>query len=185
MTRDAAVRDFSLRILARQPLAYADAVVHDFAYGFSPVRGAGPEKYSPAYLKFQTYVRPDNDAYASIAALGFGVPRLQPGLAAFLAGYGRYCYVPGPVLAAGLVPALAGLVTGWRRRAGPTWPNVLLFATSAICVLIPAAAFATFDWRYQLPQLTLIPLAAISGFNAISSRRSGSSQPAPRSTGQR
>jgi hypothetical protein len=30
-------------------------------------------------------------------------------------------------------------------------------------VLIPPALFATFDWRYQLPQLTLIPIAA-AGF---------------------
>jgi len=175
MSRDAVVRDFSLRILAHQPLAYAEAVTRDFGYGFSPVRGAGPEKYSPAYLKFQTYVRPDNLAYASIVKLGYPAPGLQPGLAAFLTGYGRYFWVPGPVFAAGLVLAVAGLVTGWRRRTpGPILPNGLLFTTSAICVLIPAAAFATFDWRYQLPQLTLIPLAAVTGFNAIHSRRSAS-----------
>jgi hypothetical protein len=29
-------------------------------------------------------------------------------------------------------------------------------------VLFPAAAFGTFDSRHQLPQLTLIPVAAIS-----------------------
>ena len=45
MSRDAVVRDFSLRILRHQPLAYADAVARDFIYGFSPVRGAGPEHY--------------------------------------------------------------------------------------------------------------------------------------------
>ena len=186
MTRDAVVRDFSLRILAHQPLAYADAVARDFGYGFSPVRGAGPERYSPAYLQFQTYVRPDRQAYDSIAALGYPPPQLRPGLAAFLTGYGRYFYVPGPVFAGGLVLAVAGLVIGWRRRLpGPILPNGLLFTTSAICVLIPAAAFATFDWRYQLPQLTLIPLAAIYGLNAIGSRQSGSSQHARRTAGQR
>ena len=47
-SRDAVVRDFSLRILRHQPGAYAEAVVRDFGYGFSPVRGAGPERYSPA-----------------------------------------------------------------------------------------------------------------------------------------
>ena len=116
MSRDAVVRDFSLRILRHQPLAYADAAARDFLYGFSPVRGAGPEQYSPAYLQFQTYVRPDRQAYASIAALGYPAPALRPGLAAFLTGYGRWFYVPGPVFAAGLVMALGGLVVSMARR---------------------------------------------------------------------
>ena len=158
MSRDAVVRDFSLRILRHQPLAYAEAVARDFGYGFSPVRGAGPERYSPAYLRFQTYVRPDRQAYASIRALGYPAPAVSPGLAAFLAGYGRWFYVPGPVFAAGLLLALGGLIRGrFRDRA------TLLFTVSAVAVLLPPAAFATFDWRYQLPQLSLIPVAAVLG----------------------
>ena len=78
MSRDTVVRDFSLRILRHQPLAYAEAAARDFLYGFSPVRGAGPEKYSPAYLQFHTYVRPDRQAYASIAALGYPAPAVRP-----------------------------------------------------------------------------------------------------------
>lgn len=181
MSRDAVVRNFSLRILRHQPLTYAEAVGRDFAYGFSPVRGAGPEQYSPAYLKFQTYVRPDNDAYASIRALGYPVPTLQPELAAFATDYGRWFYVPGPVFAAGLVLGLGGLVTGRLRRrpVGAT----LLFTASAVVVLLPAAAFATFDWRYQLPQLSLIPVAAILGGNTITSRIPRSSKPGQRDSG--
>jgi 4-amino-4-deoxy-L-arabinose transferase-like glycosyltransferase len=177
-SRDAVVRDFSLRILRHQPLAYAEAVGADFGYGFSPVRGAGPEKYSPAYLQFHTYIRPDRQAYASIGALGYQAPALRPGLAAFLTGYGRWCYVPGPVFAAGLVLALAALAVG-RLRGPPTAGRdaCLLFTASAVLVLIPAAAFATFDWRYQLPQLTLIPVAAMLGLNMIISRLPASSPP--------
>jgi len=173
MSRDAVVRDFSLRILRRQPLAYAAAVTRDVIYGFSPVRGAGPERYSPAYLRFQTQVRPDRQAYASIGALGYPAPALQPGLAAFLTGYGRWFYVPGPVFAAGLALALGGLVAAKARRrtAGDqaTRDAGLLFTASAVLVLIPPAAFATFDWRYQLPQLSLIPVAAILGVKRLSS----------------
>jgi hypothetical protein len=162
-SRDAVVRDFSLRILGHQPLAYAEAAARDLSYGFSPVRGAGPERYSPAYLQFHTYVRPDRQAYASIVALGYPAPELQPTLAAFLTGYGRWFYVPGPVFAAGLVLALAGLIRG-RFRDGAT----LLFTVSAVTVLIPAAAFGNFDWRYQLPQLSLIPVAAVLGVKRLS-----------------
>jgi len=83
-SRDAVVRDFSLRILRHQPGAYAEAVVQDFGYGFSPVRGAGPERYSPAYLQFQTKVRPDRQAYASIGKLGYPPRQIRAGPAAFL-----------------------------------------------------------------------------------------------------
>ena len=167
MTRDAVVRDFSLRILRHQPLAYAEAVARDFFYGFSPVRGAGPEQYSPAYVQFHTYVRPDRQAYASIGALGYPAPKLQQGLAAFLTAYGRWWYVPGPVFAAGLVLALAGLaVARARHRDRVTRHAGLLFTAGAVLVLVPPAVFATFDWRYQLPQLSLIPVAAILGVKA-------------------
>ena len=64
--------------------------------------------------------------------------------------------------------AVAGLVVSKARhrtdkdtrRAG------LLFTASAVAVLIPPAAFADFDWRYQLPQLTLIPVAALLGLRS-------------------
>jgi hypothetical protein len=178
MSRDAVVRDFSLRILRHQSLAYAEAAGRDFSYGFSPVRGAGPEQYSPAYLQFHTYIQPDRQAYASIGALGYQAPAVRPDLAAFLTDYGRWFYLPGPVFAAGLVLALAGLVIGrMRRRPGKaTRDACLLFTASAVLVLVPPAAFATFDWRYQLPQLSLIPVAAILGVNAIGGRATSSSR---------
>jgi Dolichyl-phosphate-mannose-protein mannosyltransferase len=165
MSRDAVVRDFSLRILRHQPLAYAEAVGQDFSYGFSPVRGAGPEHYPRPYLQFHAYILPDPQADASLAALGYQGPAARPGPAASLAGYGRWFYIPGPVFAAGLVLALAGLAVGTRRRSQPkaTRDACLLFTLSAVLVLIPPAAFATFDWRYQLPQLSLIPVAAVLG----------------------
>ena len=180
MSRDAVVRDFGLRVLRHQPLAYADAAARDLRYGFSPVRGAGPEQYSPAYLQFQTYVRPDRQAYASIAALGYPAPALRPGLAAFLTGYGRWFYVPGPVFAAGLVLGLGGLIVSTARRSklqnSGTRDAGLLFTASAVLILIPAAAFANFDWRYQLPQLSLIPVAAMLGAHSAR-RRLSASQP--------
>jgi len=165
MSRDAVVRDFSLRILRHQPLAYAEAVGRDFIYGFSPVRGAGPEHYPRPYLQFHPYILPDPQADASLAALGYQAPAVRPGPAAFLVGYGRWFYVPGPVFAAGLVVAVAGLAVGTRRRGTPkaTRDACLLFTLSAVLVLIPPAVFATFDWRYQLPQLGLIPVAAVLG----------------------
>jgi hypothetical protein len=189
MSRDAVVENFSLRILLHQPLAYAEAVGRDFGYDFSPVRGAGPEQYSPAYLQFHTYILPDRQADASLGALGYQPPAVRPALAGFLTDYGRWFYVPGPVFAAGLLLGLAGVFVGSRRgdqdrggrRRGQSdacRDACLLFTASAVLVLVPPAAFATFDWRYQLPQLTLIPVAAVLGLNAIMSRLTPASQQA-------
>ena len=181
MSRDAVVLDFSLRILRHQPLAYAEAVGRDFIYGFSPVRGAGPEDYSPAYLQFHTYILPDPQADASLRALGYGAPAVRQGPAKVLTDYGRWFYIPGPVFAAGLVVGLVAVVTG--RRRGTQRNACLLFTASAILVLVPPAAFATFDWRYQLPQLTLIPAAAVLGAVAMGGRRLSSARTASAGTG--
>jgi 4-amino-4-deoxy-L-arabinose transferase-like glycosyltransferase len=179
MSRDAVVRDFGLRILRHQPLAYAEAAGRDFLYGFSPVRGAGPEHYSPAYLQFHPYIQPDRQADASIGALGYTPPHVRRSLAGFLTGYGRWFYVPGPVFAGGLVLALAGVMAGARRRDKRASAG-LLFTASAVLVLIPPALFATFDWRYQSAQLTLIPVAAVIGGRLLRAPRSASDGIAPR-----
>ena len=63
--------------------------------------------------------------------------------------------------------ALGGLVFGRGDRKA-----LLLFTASAVLILLPPAMFATFDWRYQLPQLSLIPVAAVLGADAIGSRYS-------------
>jgi hypothetical protein len=175
-SRDAVVRDFSLRILRHQPGAYAEAVIRDFGYGFSAVRGAGPERYSPAYLEFQTTVRPDKVAYAAIGKLGYQAPEIRAGPAAFLSTYGRWFYLPGPLFAAGLALALAGLVFGRGDKKA-----LLLFTVSAVAILLPPAMFATFDWRYQLPQLSLVPVAAILGADAIGRRFTASPEGRPAS----
>lgn len=181
-SRDGVARDFSLRILAHQPLDYAQAAANDFLYGFSPVRGAGPEHYSPSYLEFNRQIRPDRAAKASLNAIGIGWPTSNQALAGFLAGY--WFYLPGPLLAAGLLTGLAGAVPSRDKQARDKQARdelaphkqaphkqALLFSLSAIAILLPPALFATFDWRYQLPQLTLIPVAAVLGITAFGTTR--------------
>jgi hypothetical protein len=192
-SRQSVVLDFSTRVLEHQPGAYLEAVGTDLAYGFSPVRGNGPERYPAAYLKFQTHLLPYAEVQEVAHQYGHTSPAVQPQLARFLSDYGRFCYVPGPVLAAGLLLALAGL-TGLARHSrgrGLRTANVA-FTGSAVAVLVAAAAFAPFDWRYQLPQLTLIPVAAVLGVTALTARPGAGpdaaarpGRPAPASRGNR
>ena len=167
MTRQAVVFDFSRTVLAHQPLSYLTAVGTDTVYGFSPVRGNGPEHYPAAYLKFQAGFPPYAEVATALRTYGHTGPAVQPALAGFLAGYGRFCYIPGPVLAAGLLIGLAGLAGTRRSRRRGLRSADLLFTGTALAALISAAAFAPFDWRYQLPQLTLIPVAAALGVVAL------------------
>ena len=54
--------------------------------------------------------------------------------------------------------------------AGATGERCCCSPSARWLVLLPPAMFATFDWRYQLPQLSLIPVAAVLGADAIGSR---------------
>jgi hypothetical protein len=107
MTRQAVVLDFSRRVLAHQPLSYLAAVGTDMAYGFSPTRGNGPEHYPAAYLKFQAGFPPYAEVQTALGTYGHTGPAVQPELARFLYGYGRFCYVPGVILGPGLLVGLS------------------------------------------------------------------------------
>jgi hypothetical protein len=164
MDKSSVIADFDRRIIEHQPLAYLKAVGGDVLYSFSPVRGDGPEHYPVTYHQFLPYFRADKQARAALQTYTGSGPHLQPALASFLTSYGRYFWVPGPLLAAGLVVGLAGMA-GRRRKSlrGPC----LLFSLGTIAVVLPPFLIATFDWRYEMPQLSLIPVAAVLGVLAL------------------
>ena len=164
---DAVLRDFDEQVLVHQPLSYARVVATDYAYGFSPVRGNGPDQVPAWVYKFQSHYTAWNTNAAAIAH-AYGRTRVapRPHLERFLHEYGRY-YVPGPLLGAGLIIGLAaGLGLGAARRSRLRATS-FLFTAAAATVLIPPVALSLFSWRYQQPQLSLIPLAAIIGLAAL------------------
>jgi 4-amino-4-deoxy-L-arabinose transferase-like glycosyltransferase len=195
MDKSTVIADFDRRIIEHQPLAYLKAVAGDVLYSFSPVRGDGPEYYPIAYHQFQPYFPADKQARAALQTYTGSGPHLQPALASFLAGYGRYFWVPGPLLAAGLLLGLAGMAgVGRRRRAGVRGErrrqdgvrgegrrragvrgegrqslraSCMLFSLATIALVVPPFLIATFDWRYEMPQLSLIPVAAVLGVLAM------------------
>ena len=156
------INDFNWRIIKHQPLTYLKVVAGDVLYSFSPVRGDGPEKYPTRYHDFHPYFpgTNDKDEMAALRTYSGSGPRVQHSLADFLAGYGRDFYVPGPLLAGGLVLGLAGVAGVGRARRSRLRAPCLLFTFGTVFAVIPPFIIATFDWRYELPQFSLIPVAA-------------------------
>lgn len=171
--REHVIGDFDRRIIEHQPLAYLKAVAGDVLYSFSPVRGAGPEHYPVWYHQFHSYFPAHPDEAATLRATTGRGPYAQPVLARFLASYGRHFYVPGPLLAAGLALGLAGTAGLGRARRSRLRAPCLLFTAGAITAAEPPFLIATFDWRYELPQLSLIPVAAVLGLVALTARPAG------------
>ena len=165
------LRDFDHRILEHQPLSLARVSLDDFLYGFSPTRGLGPEHLADWYFMFQpSYPHNLADADNWIFAFGGSPAGVNRPLARFMSDYG-VGYVPGPVFAVGLVVGLAGAVgVAGARRSGLRL-SCALFAVGALaCVAVPDVISA-FSWRYQVPQLALLPAAGALGWTAMRSRR--------------
>jgi hypothetical protein len=176
------IHDFNTRILEHQPLSYLEAVGGDILYSFSPIRGDGPERYPKGYHDFHTYFPSGKGELATLRQYTGSTGRVQPALAGFLTRYGHDFYVPGPLLAAGLVLGLAGTAGLGRARRSKLRGPCLLFSLGTIAMVVPPFIIATFDWRYELPQFYLIPIAAVLGVRAMTARDSDTSPPAP-STG--
>ena len=167
MSKGQIINNFNWRILKHQPLTYVEVVANDILYSFSPVRGDGPEKYPTAYHDFHTYFPSGKGEEATLRAFSHASPRVQPALAGFLTGYGHDFWVPGPVLAAGLVVGLAGIAGLGRGRRSRLRAPCLLFSLGTIFIVLPPFIIATFDWRYELPQFSLIPIAAVLAVTAL------------------
>lgn len=168
-TNDQVLRDFAMRAIRAQPGGYAAIVARDFAMNFYPVRKDLFE-YDTAYKwRLAHYVdyRTTSWSRPAYAAHGGEQPRTRHPLGDILASYGAVAYLPGPVLLALALLGVAGLVVRRPTYASSTRPLIfLLLATGLGLVLVPDLT-AEFVWRYQLPALLLVPMAAALGWTRI------------------
>jgi hypothetical protein len=161
------LHDFDVRILKHQPLDYARVVLTDFAYGFSPVRGTGPENITVWYFKFQSYYPAGTQGINHwLHRIGDAPVSVNRTLARDMHSYGKL-YVPGPFLAICLLAGLAGAVGIGRSRRSPLRVTCALFSVTALAVLAVPELLSVFSWRYQLPQLGLLPAAGALGLTAL------------------
>ena len=164
------MRDFARRAIDAQPLDYLRVVARDAALPFTSLHRHDRYEYSTAVKwELATYVdyRPTPLWTApAFAAHGGEMPVTRHPLGDWFATYGRWVYVPGPLLLALLAVAVAGLVVR-RAEARSVRPlGVLLLALPLALVLAPDVT-AEFVWRYQLPLVTMLPLSAALGWTRL------------------
>ena len=161
ITPDQAMRDFARRAIAAQPAEYARVVGRDFVGSFAPVRDDFFEYDTAWKWRFGGWVDYEPTDYMRQAYAAHGGEQLtvaQP-WANLLAAYGSVVYLWGPLMALLLVLALVGLVVP-RRGARSLRPVVLLVGSIGVGLALAPDVTAQFTWRYQLPMVILVPVAA-------------------------
>lgn len=177
------LKDFDKRVVRAEPVAYATAALTDLARGFSPTRTVQVPGYPASYWLFANhYWTPDtfikrgvmHPAIRKRFGTGYG-----PRTAQFMATYRQWVYVPGPLMAVLVLVALGAVFgLGRARRSGDRVAVGLLTATCMI-TLLTSAALSGFSWRYQLPQVAMIPVAGALGLSAMVRGRTTHEQLAP------
>ena len=190
--------DFARRAILAQPGAYLATGFDDLAKTFAPARVVYPNRHDVVLYEFPARVPPQKlrghplpwrslrSAIQTYTAdpHGNGLATMNAGAAAFLRGYQKVAYLPGPALLLILLGAPLGCLYGaWRRREN----GVRTFAargglpwSCAVVLLVVPPFTAAFDHRYVIPAVPLACLAlglAVSRSGAGSARRSASAGP--------
>lgn len=163
---------FTTYVITHQPWNFAVAVGKDFSALFlSPrqtVNGGTDIARWQFQLTYPQWSTDQNAAAQELQSVGDSGPTVNVGLATVLRDYqlgGGYTpgYLFGAFLLAGLAGGL-GLTRAARRS--PLRAHALLWTLSG-CALLLAADLFEFSWRYQLPALTLLPVAGAFGATAL------------------
>ena len=162
MTRAQVLRDFAVRVFEHQPFDLTRVVFDDFAKNFalSPTTSHGDRPVSRWQFQRSYPSFPGMNAAETLAEHGGGGPSVFHPFTTFLRDYQLTVgFVPGPVLAAILVLGLAGGVGLGRARHSGLRAACLLPTVTGLLLLL-AADFFEFSWRYQLPALAVAPIGA-------------------------
>lgn len=188
------LENFAVRAVLAQPLGYAEAVAKGIARAFIWPRTGYPDPGTTSYYSFrlQTQYVPNNHswipggtAYQDAVSYGHASPStVTEPFAALISLYQHLVYTYGPLLFVIVVLGLGGLVQVeglrerrprlvWSRRTGSMFPWV----TGVVLLVFPIAA-ADFDYRYLIPVIPFVSLAAGLAF-APARRRPAPSPSAP------
>ena len=162
---NARARDFAIRAIEAQPLAYLRVIgaglmrtfIHSNQMHF-PGTQPLPVIVSPANLSYMLAAVRDylgtTDGLAPYVSNRTGT-RLQQPYATMLVRYQDLIHLPGPLLGLIVLTGLAGLFIPRRRTAA----GALIWISAAMIIILPAAEHE-YTFRYVIPAIPLACLAA-------------------------
>ncbi|WP_299036870.1 hypothetical protein [uncultured Pseudokineococcus sp.] len=169
------LRDVARQAVREQPLDYARIVLRDVALGFDPVR-VDRFEYSTAFKwKFSTYVdrEPTPWTEPGFAEHGGVQQQTHQPWARVMVAYEDVVYTWGPLVLLCLVVGVFGAV---HPRAGAARPLVLLLVLCGFGLSVLPDLTTQFVWRYQLPAVVLLPVAAVLAGSALRRSRAAPSE---------
>jgi 4-amino-4-deoxy-L-arabinose transferase-like glycosyltransferase len=175
MTPNEVMDDFARSAIKAQPLDYAAIVGRDIALNFFVPRMDFFEYDTAGKWTFGRYIdlKPSKGwTEPAYVQHGGDLPVVHQPLAYVVSGYGYVVYLWGPVLLALLAVAVLGLFRG----RGPNRSLILLMLTVGVGLMVAPAVTAEFVWRYQLPAVVLVPMAAALSWTRL---RSPAPDPSP------
>jgi hypothetical protein len=174
-TKDALIRDFTLRVIAQEPGAYAGAVADDLARYFSPnAPRLDPHVRFWRFPRSLSDARPLNEFVEKAGAaplprwgLGDGFS-IAAGPASFLRDYQRHVFMWGPLLGALLIAGLAGAAL--PARSNGLRAAAALMVACVLGLLLFRLAFGVYGYRYVIVTLPFAGPAGAAGLALVSAR---------------
>jgi hypothetical protein len=162
---------FSDYVIKHQPLAFAEAVGHDFLQLFLSPHDDVNDGTAVSRWQFQTtypQFPPPLSVTTELATYGHSAPSVNVGVAQVLRDYQLGGgYTPDAAYAVFLLAGLGGALglTRGARRSGLRLRCALWTGTGVILLL--GADVFLFSWRYQLPALITLPIGGAYGIAAL------------------
>ena len=151
---------FTRHVIERQPADFVAYIASTLFHYLEPGRLTGPRDFPVQVGQFPATTQTPPVWHTTLGKAGFAGASVVPELSAWpahgLRVYQRFGFLPGPLLGVCLVVALGGVVA----RGVPQHRDIALLTACGVALVAATAFSAGFDYRYELPGLVLLPLAA-------------------------
>ncbi|HET6848252.1 MAG TPA: phospholipid carrier-dependent glycosyltransferase [Gaiellales bacterium] len=158
---DGELRSFALSAIEHQPLAYARTVAGDLEHYASAGHWTSKLDTPFWHWRFPTKVEAPHllQTERAVQAHG-GHLAIDSALAGPLRSYQRIVFLPGTVMALMVLAGFAATAIGRREGDRRLRAEALLFTLTALALPATAAATTMFDYRYVLPAIPPLCVAA-------------------------